>query len=223
MINIFIGYDPKEAVVYHTCVNSIIRFALQPVSIIPLAIKLITDYTETHTDGSNDFTYLRFLVPYLTNFKGHAIFIDGDMIVREDITNLWDLKSNSYAVNVVKHNYKTKSKEKYLGFKNDDYPCKNWSSVMIWNCEHPKNKILTPNFVQQHSGEFLHRFQWLDGNNIGDLPLEWNWLPDEYGANINAKLLHYTLGSPCFPGYKDTPMSNEWLKEKEFMEYFKKC
>lgn len=221
MINIFIGYDPKEAVVYHTCVNSIIRHSSQPISIVPLALNLVNDYTETHTDGSNNFTYLRFLVPYLSNFKGHAIFIDGDMILKEDLSNLWNLRNDSYAVQVVKHDYKTTVKEKYLGFKNEDYPRKNWSSVIIWNCEHPKNKILTPNFVKESTGAQLHRFTWLLNNEIGDLPIGWNWLPDELGENQNAKLLHYTLGAPCFNKFFNTPMAEQWYKEKQFMEFFK--
>lgn len=219
MINIFIGYDPKEAVVYHTCVNSIIRMSTCPVSIVPLALNLVGDYTETHNDSSNNFTYLRFLVPYLSNFKGHAIFIDGDMIVRDGIENLWNLRDSSYAVQVVKHNYKTIAKEKYLGFKNEDYPRKNWSSVIIWNCEHQKNKILTTKFIQESSGAQLHRFSWLSDEDIGDLPIEWNWLPDELGVNIEAKLLHYTLGSPCFNN--TTTMATEWIKEKKLMDFFK--
>lgn len=219
MINIFIGYDPKEAVVYHTCVNSIIRMSTCPVSIVPLALNLVGDYTETHNDSSNNFTYLRFLVPYLSNFKGHAIFIDGDMIVRDGIENLWNLRDSSYAVQVVKHNYKTIAKEKYLGFKNEDYPRKNWSSVIIWNCEHQKNKILTTKFIQESSGAQLHRFSWLSDDDIGNLPIEWNWLPDELGVNIEAKLLHYTLGSPCFNN--TTTMATEWIKEKKLMDFFK--
>ena len=114
-IPIFIGYDPREAVAYHTCANSIIRHASQPVAIVPLALNLFEDYTETHTDGSNQFIYARFLVPHLMSYTGHAIFIDGDMIVRTDIAELWDLKDCSKDVQVVKHDYKTKMAEKYLG------------------------------------------------------------------------------------------------------------
>jgi hypothetical protein len=86
-IPIFVGYDPREAIAYHTCVNSIIRNSSQPVAIVPVALNLFQDYAETHTDGSNHFIYTRFLVPYLCDFAGHAIFIDGDMIVRGDIAH----------------------------------------------------------------------------------------------------------------------------------------
>jgi lipopolysaccharide biosynthesis glycosyltransferase len=218
-IPIFIGYDPREAVAYHTCANSIIRHASKPVAIIPLALNLIEDYTETHTDGSNQFIYSRFLVPHLMDYTGHAIFIDGDMIVRSDIVELWQWRQKQYDVQVVKHNYETRMTEKYLGSKNENYPRKNWSSVIIWNCESPANKRLTPEFVQRSTGAELHRFTWIRDEQIGDLPAEWNWLPDEYGPNINADLLHYTLGAPCFHDFATTPMADEWHKEHMLADY----
>ena len=218
-IPIFIGYDPREAIAYHTCVNSIIRHASQPVAITPMSLNLFQDYKETHTDGSNQFIYTRFLVPHLMGFQGWAIFIDGDMILREDIVNLWNLRQPDKDVMVVKHNYKTRMPVKYLDSKNEDYPRKNWSSVILWNCNSPHNQQLTPEFVQQSSGSFLHRFSWLDDTAIGELPPEWNWLPDEYGVNFNAKLLHYTLGTPCFEEFADTPQAEEWHRERILTEY----
>jgi lipopolysaccharide biosynthesis glycosyltransferase len=218
-IPIFVGYDPREAVAYHTCANSIIRHASKPVAIIPLALNLFEDYKETHTDGSNHFIYSRFLVPHLMNFEGHAIFIDGDMIVRDDIVKLWDLREFSKDVQVVKHDYKTRMKEKYLGAKNEDYPRKNWSSVILWNCSSYPNRKLTPDFIQRSTGAELHRFTWLDDSRIGELPREWNWLPDEYGPNPDAKLLHYTLGTPCFHEFADTPQGDEWHHEHMLTDY----
>ena len=219
LIPIFIGYDPREAVAYHVCANSIIRHASRPVSIIPLALNLFKDYTETHTDGSNQFIYSRFLVPHLMDYTGHAIFIDGDMIVRSDIAELWEQRQKHYDVQVVKHNYETCMTEKYLGAKNENYPRKNWSSVIIWNCESTANKRLTPEFVQQSTGAELHRFTWIRDEQIGDLPAEWNWLPDEYGPNLNADLLHYTLGAPCFHDFATTPMADEWHRERMLADY----
>ena len=221
MINIFVGYDTKETIAYHVCTNSIIRNATVPVSINPLSLNLLKEYTETHTDGSNQFVYTRFLVPHLMNYQGCAIFIDGDMVLQEDITNLYKLFDSKYAVQVVKHNYKTKMSTKYLGAKNEDYPRKNWSSVVLWNCAHPKNKTLTPAFVQTASGSQLHRFTWLDDSDIGELPIEWNWLADEYGENPNTKLIHYTLGTPCFEEFADTPMSEHWHTELKLAGFFK--
>ena len=221
MITIFIGYDAKETIAYHVCVNSIIRQSTQPLNIVPLSINLLSDYKETHTDASNQFAYTRFLIPYLMDYNGYAIFIDGDMILQEDITNLYKLFDSSYAVQVVKHDYKTKRSTKYLGAKNEDYPRKNWSSVVLWNCAHPKNKMLTTDFVQTASGSQLHRFTWLDDTDIGTLPVEWNWLADEYGENQNAKLIHYTLGTPCFEEFANVPMSELWHAELKLARFFK--
>lgn len=220
-IPIFVGYDPREAVAYHTCANSIIRHASKPVAIIPLALNLFEDYKETHTDGSNQFIYSRFLVPHLMEYKGKAIFIDGDMIVRDDIVKLWNLTNGHLAwdVAVVKHDYKTKLTEKYLGAKNEDYPRKNWSSVIIWNCPTYPNRKLTPEFIQKSTGAELHRFTWIDDNRILELPREWNWLPDEFGPNTDAKLLHYTLGTPCFHEFATTPQGEEWHREHMLADY----
>lgn len=220
MIKIFIGYDSRETIAFHVCNNSIVRHALNPVSITPLSLQGLSSlYTELHTDGSNAFTYTRFLVPHLSDYKGWAIFIDGDMILRDDITNLWNLRDDSKAVMVVKHDYKTTVSEKYLKFKNENYPRKNWSSVMLWNCGHPANSILTPEFIQNASGADVHRFTWLSDNLIGDLPLEWNWLVDEFGVNDSAKLIHFTLGAPCFNQFAETHMASEWHLERKYTEY----
>jgi lipopolysaccharide biosynthesis glycosyltransferase len=218
-IPIFVGYDPREAIAFHTCVNSIVRHASQPVAIVPLALTLLQDYTETHGDNSNHFVYTRFLVPHLMNYSGWAIFIDGDMIVRDDIAQLWELRDPSKDVMVVKHDYKTRMTKKYLGHKNQDYPRKNWSSVILWNCSNPVNGQLTPEFVQTSTGAYLHRFAWIDNERIGALPIEWNWLPDEFGPNPDAKLLHYTLGTPSFHEFADTPQSEEWHRERILTEY----
>ena len=219
-IPVFVGYDPREAIAYHTCVNSIIRNSSRPVAIVPVALNLFKEYSETHTDGSNHFIYTRFLVPYLMDYQGWAIFIDGDMIVRGDIAELWDLKQYTKDVMVVKHDYKTRMTEKYLGSPNEDYPRKNWSSVILWNCNALRNRILTPEFVQQSTGAFLHRFSWIADDRLGELPAEWNWLDVEYEYNPLAKLVHYTLGTPCFHEFADQgDFSDEWHRERIFTEY----
>lgn len=218
-IPIFIGYDPREAIAYHVCANSIIRHASVPVAIVPLSLNLLEDYKETHTDGSNHFIYSRFLVPHLMEYQGWAIFMDGDMIVRDDILKLWNLRQGDKDVMVVKHDYKTKMTEKYLGAKNEDYPRKNWSSVILWNCGTFPNKKVTPEFVMNSTGAELHRFTWIADERIGELPREWNWLPDEYGANDGAKLLHHTLGTPCFHEFANAPMADDWHRERILTEY----
>lgn len=210
MIRLFIGYDPREAVAYHTFCQSVLEKATLPVAFTPLALNSLAGYTETHRDGSNTFIYSRFLTPYLCGFDGWALFADGDMICTTDIAELWALRDPRYAVQVVKHDYQTKATQKYLGNKNENYPRKNWSSVMLFNCDHPKHRVLTPEFLQRQTGRFLHRFEWLADHEIGELPRTWNWLTTEYEDNRQAQLLHYTLGTPCFADYRNAPMADEW-------------
>jgi hypothetical protein len=219
MIRVFVGYDPREAVVHHVCVNSLIRRSSRPIAVTPLALNNLSNYAETHGDGSNNFIYSRFLVPHLCEHRGWAIYIDGDMLLREDIAQLWAMRDPDKAVLCVHHDYKTKTQAKYLGSRNTDYPRKNWSSVVLWNCGHEANRGVTPEFVMRSTGAQLHRFTWLDDSLIGRLPIEWNWLPDEFGPNENAKLLHWTLGAPCFHEYADVAMAAEWHRERQLTDY----
>ena len=212
---IFVGHDPREAVAYHVFCESVIRHSSTPIRFVPLALSLLRDYSETHTDGSNAFIYSRFLVPHLMEHQGWALFCDGDMIVRDDINKLWNMRDDAYAVQVVKHDYKTKSKRKYLGTSmetiNPDYPRKNWSSVILWNCGHPSNRVLTPSYVMGAAGSQVHRFQHLSDDEIGALPAEWNWLVGEYEHKPDAKLAHYTLGVPGIKAYEGCDHGKEWL------------
>jgi lipopolysaccharide biosynthesis glycosyltransferase len=221
MLKIFVGFDGKvEPVAYHTFCQSVIEKASIPVSFTPLALNTLSDYKETHTDGSNAFIYSRFLVPYLCGFKGMALFVDGDMICRTDIAEiLWEHDQDE-AVKVVKHYYQTKHPIKYLGSKNEDYPKKNWSSVMLWNCSHHLNKQLTPKFVMENQGKYLHRFEWLKHEDqVGKLDAAWNWLETEYEYNPDAKLIHHTLGTPCFKDYQSTDYAQEWWETYQRMIY----
>ena len=214
-VKIYIGFDQREAVAYHTFVQSLIENASIPLDITPLAVRNLKGYEEKHEDKSNDFVYSRFLTPFLNDFKGWAIFADGDMICQADIKELLDLRDDSKALQVVKHDYKTKAYQKYLGNINQDYPRKNWSSVILWNCAHPKHKILTPDFIANQPGKYLHRFSWLEDSEIGELPKEWNLLATEYPNNEQANIIHYTLGTPCFKDYRNTEMSDIWLKKHD--------
>ena len=210
MIRVVVGYDVREAVAYHTFCQSVLEMTSRPIAFTPLVLNSLSDYSEQHTDGSNAFIYSRFMTPFLFDYSGWAIFADGDMICKDDIAKLWSLRDSTKAVMCVKHDYKTKAVKKYLGNKNEDYPRKNWSSLVLWNCGHPDNKILTPEFIAERTGAYLHRFTWLSDSSIGEIPLEWNWLVGEYEDNDSASLLHYTLGTPCFKDYSDSPMSNHW-------------
>lgn len=199
MINVFVGYDLECPLSYHVCCESIIQNTTQPVRITPV-------FTDAR-DGSNSSVYARFLVPHMMGYEDHAIYIDGDTIVEGDLTELWERRSNFYDVSVVKHNYVTKEHVKYRGNPNEDYPRKNWSSVMIFNCKQCTK--LTPDFVNTQTGEYLHRFGWT--HKVGLLPYEWNWLVEEY-PDVEAKLYHFTLGIPL---YRNTPIDHIWNKYAE--------
>lgn len=209
MIPIYVGFDQREAVAYHTFCQSVLEKASEPVQFIPLTKNVLNGF-DGQRDGSNEFIYSRFLVPYLQGFQGHAIFADGDMICRADIAELWALRDPYKAVQVVKHDYTTKHPVKYLGAKNQDYPRKNWSSLILWNCGHFTNHKLMPQEVQAMTGAALHRFQWLPDDRIGEIDKAWNHLVIEYPENPEAKILHYTLGTPCFPEYSRCPQSRDW-------------
>lgn len=214
MIRLFTGFDQREAVGWHAFAQSVIENASEPVALIPIGAKMDLNLMR---DGSNAFTYARFGIPYLCDFEGSAIFVDGaDMIAREDIAELWKLRDPRFAVQVVKHDYATKFPRKYLGTPmecdNRDYPRKNWSSVIIWNCAHPRNKILYPEFIHEATGEYLHRFSWLNDDEISELPSLWNWLADEYGPEPGAKLLHFTAGVPSIPAHNAVAHAGDWMR-----------
>jgi lipopolysaccharide biosynthesis glycosyltransferase len=193
----------------------VIQHASEPVTFTPLALRLLKDYDEVHSDGSNAFIYSRFLVPHLQSYKGWAIFADGDMLCRADIAELWAMRDDSYGVMVARHQYKTKHKLKYVGTDmqcpNVDYPRKQWSSVMLINCQYPENRILTPAYVMAGSGRELHRFEHLRDEDIGSIPLAWNHLVGEQEYDPDAKLVHFTLGVPAIQAYAHCDYAKEWF------------
>lgn len=212
MIRVFVGFDPREAVCYHVFCHSVARRTRRVVGFTPLKAEPLPGF-EGRRDGSNDFIYSRFLVPTLCDFKGWAIYADGDMVCLADIEELWRLRDDRFAVMVAKHDYKTKQSVKYTGAANRDYPRKNWSSLILWNGSHPANRALTQAQVAAASGAWLHGFKWLDDELIGSIPLEWNWIDTELPYNPEAKLVHYSLGAACFPGYEKTDHAHLWIAE----------
>jgi lipopolysaccharide biosynthesis glycosyltransferase len=221
MIQVYAGFDEREAVGYHTFCASVIEHCTEPVSISPLNLKALQKvYHGGQRDGTNAFIYSRFLIPYLQKFSGWALFVDGaDMIVKDDLAKLWAMRDPYKAVQVVKHDYKTKHPRKYIGTSmespNEDYPCKNWSSVMLINCQHYGWRHITPSLIETVPGSHLHRFQFLEDRYVGELPAGWNHLADEMGQNDDAKLLHWTAGIPAWAHYKDAPHAVDWFHAHE--------
>ena len=212
VIPIHVGFDSREAAAYHVFCQSVIDYASQPVAFIPLHRGMLDNF-DGQRDGTNAFIFSRFLVPHLMGYTGWALFVDGDMVVTEDIVKLWDQRDEYFAAQVVQHDYYTNHARKYIGtpLENDniDYPCKNWSSVILWNCGHPSNRILTRKFIEEATGRYLHRFEWLSRDEIGVLPQEWNQLVGEY-PNRKSSLYHYTLGVPGISYYEDSDGANYW-------------
>lgn len=154
MIRIFAGYDPNEAAGYATFCHSVITRASQPVSITPIIKNQFPEWQrEGENNGATEFSFARFLVPYLCGYRGHAIFMDGaDMLCLGDIAELWAMRDHSKAVQVVQHPEYDPQAVKMWGQENRAYPRKNWSSVMIMNCEYHHSHLLTPENVATKPG-----------------------------------------------------------------------
>lgn len=217
MLRIFIGYDPAETVAYHVLCHSILKRSSIPVSFTPINKRNIAEFNRGKEDGSTEFSFSRFLTPYLAGYTGQALFMDCDMLVRCDIAEILEECDLWHDVFVVKHDYTPKRKTKFLGNDQHVYPRKNWSSVMLFNCFSSACKRLTPQAVNQKSGKYLHQFEWCEGKRIGELPAEWNHLVGEYLGNPGAKIVHFTLGTPCFKGYENQEYASEWFAELEDM------
>ena len=221
MLQVFIGYDPNEAVAYHTLAHSILRRASIPVSIAPLArTQLQGVYTrERGPTEATEFSLTRFLVPWLSGYRGWSLFMDCDMLCRVDIAALAaeTERQADKAVLVCRHDYVPKTARKFLDQVQTRYVRKNWSSVMLLNNE--RCRALTPDNVNTAPGLDLHRFAWLRDEEIGSLPLEWNWLVGEYGYNPAAKIVHFTLGGPYFDASRGCDYAEEWFAEFEALRH----
>ena len=211
MINVFIGFDEGEKVSYHILSESIRRQSSVPVSITPLCLSNIPEFKrELQPNQSTEFAFSRFLVPYLSDYKGWSLFLDSDMMFRDDIKNLWDMIDKDKSIMCCKHDYVPKQNVKFRGAKNEAFPKKNWSSFMLMN--NHRCKMLSKEYVETATGLELHQFKWTHEENVGELPLEWNWLVGEYDYNKNAKNVHWTLGGPYFKDYAKSDYADEWFR-----------
>jgi lipopolysaccharide biosynthesis glycosyltransferase len=218
VIRLFVGYDPNEAAGYHTFCHSVITRASEPVSITPIIRNQFPEWKRENDNGATEFSYSRFLVPYLCSYRGHAIFVDGsDMLCLGDIADLWALRDYSKSVQVVQHPGYQPEAVKMWGQKNESYPRKNWSSVMIMNCDYHHCHELTPENVATKSGAWLHRFEWTTENRIGELPPEWNVLVGHQDT-AKAQLLHFTNGLPEIHPI-DGIADDVWHYERECMNH----
>ena len=223
MIRVFIGYDDREAVAYNVLSHSIQRLASEPVTIAPLRLTQLKGILtrERHPLQSTDFSFSRFLTPYLSGYEGWSVFMDCDMVMLDDIAQLWGLRGDRYAVMVVKHVHVPRETVKFLGEPQSKYEKKNWSSVMLMN--NARCRALTPEYVNKASGLELHQFKWLESEDlIGALPGRWNHLVGYDLPRREVSLVHYTLGGPYFEEYRDCEYGEEWRAERDAMLHVKK-
>jgi lipopolysaccharide biosynthesis glycosyltransferase len=235
MLNIYIGYDHRENIAYKVCEYSIKCRTSYPISISPLNHRELRKkglfkrpwYIESDTGiwkdaidnkpFSTEFSHTRFLVPHLNSHKGWALFMDCDMIFQSNIDELISKLDNQYAVMVVKHNHRPKEMVKMDDMPQANYYRKNWSSFVLWNCSHPSNKIITPDFVSFAKGSDLHGFTWLKEHEIGHLGFEYNWIEGISPAMERPKVIHYTLGGPWFDNCQDVMYADKWLNEYKML------
>lgn len=227
---VFIGYDHREELAYRVCVQSLlahssIRIALTKLDLSRLRYDGVYHRTYTVKNGqavddgdgrpfSTNFAFSRFLVPFLCDYKGWAIFVDCDFLFTADIASLLPLLDESKAVMVVKHDYAPADGVKMTGQSQTAYPRKNWSSFIAWNCSHPSNQNASPHNVNTRAGQWLHGFSWLRDYDIGELPKTWNWLSDvDAPLDELPKAIHFTLGTPDMKGHENSPYADLWRQE----------
>lgn len=217
-MKVYIGWDSREIDAFNVCCHSLLAHAPAKPVVLPLKQSELREkgayQRKSNEPASTEFTYTRFFVPYLCGYDGWAMFVDCDFLFMEDINKLFSLRDDRYAVMCVKHDYVPKQKIKMDGRAQVPYPRKNWSSLILWNNQHPANKKLEPQLLNSATGDYLHRFQWLKDKEIGELPVDWNWLVGEYGlAKKTPAALHYTNGGPWFKECAKVDYADLWLKE----------
>jgi lipopolysaccharide biosynthesis glycosyltransferase len=223
-LTIYIGWDSREKLNFDICAYSIMKHASIPVQIVALKQKTLRKaglyWRHPDEKAATEFSLTRFLSPYLNQYKGWAVFMDCDMIITRDVAEIASHYEAQYAVKVVKHDYTPKHDVKMDGKAQHPYPRKNWSSFILWNCEHAAIKSLRPDYVSSTkvTPADLHRFSWLPDANIGALPIEYNFLVGDYDKSPNLPFnIHHTNGSPMFPGYEDADYADVWNQYKEEM------
>lgn len=209
-IRVYIGYDRREDIAYKVCQESIYRSSPN-VRIIPLIQDLLRIngmYCRAHDAlASTDFSLTRFCIPQLED-KGWVMYCDCDFLFTRDLHELFNLIDDAKAVMVVPHDYTPSETLKMDDQQQTIYYRKNWSSLILFNCAHPANRNIP---VNDETPAFLHRFGWLNDNDIGHLPLDWNFLVGVYEKpELVPAGIHFTNGGPWLDKYKDCDYAVLW-------------
>ena len=221
-LRVYVGWDSREDIAYQVCKQSILDHASVPVKVIPLKqddLRKKGIYTRSVDQlASTEFTFTRFLVPYLAGYTGWALFIDCDFVFLDDVKKIFDQADDKYAIMCAQHDYTPKEGTKMDGQVQHVYPRKNWSSMMLINCGSYTNGVLTKELVNNETktGAYFHRFSWVPDAEVGELSHEWNWLVGWYNQPKDGKpkALHYTEGGPWFKEYENCEYALEWYKAK---------
>ena len=212
---IYVGHDSREQQAFDVCKHSLLMRT--DVKVEKLSSLDIHEYSRPQEKNqSTDFTYTRFLVPYLMGFEGWALFCDCDFLFISNPSSILIENENlkNYPVSVCKHpQYIPNSKIKMDGIEQHSMWRKNWASLILFNCGHPSNKILMPEYVNTAVGRDMHQFSWLNDFEIGSIPLNWNVLDDYYLIDY-PRAIHYTDGGPWFENYQNTTYSDMWKSER---------
>lgn len=224
-LRVFIGWDPREPEAYDVAAFSLRRRASRPVEVAPLKQDDLREaglyWRDVDPLASTAFTYTRFLTPALAGYQGRALYCDSDFLWLADVAKLFALAEEpDRAVWCVQHDHRPREATKMDGVAQTTYPRKNWSSLMLFDCGHPSTRRLSPEVVNTQSGAFLHRMQWAADEEIGDLPVSWNWLegwnaPPERGT---PNVVHYTRGGPWFDAWRNVDYADLWLAERALMD-----
>jgi len=194
-LQIYIGYDHRQAVSYNILQFSLFRHSSKPLALSPLVLPQLPITRQ----GLTPFTYSRFLVPWLNGFQGWAVFLDIDFLCLADIAELFALCDDRYAAMVSKNEKKFE-----------------WASMIMFNCAHPANRVLTPDYIEDPQRcRFPHTMDWLSEDLVGDLPREWNHLVGYDRPRNDAKLVHYTQGMPIFEETSGSEYADQWKLEHQ--------
>lgn len=224
-LQVFLGWDGAQTRAWNIARSSLMAHSLTPVEahrVTMTALRGLYQRPTSMHDGrlwddisdapmSTGHAIARFFVPHLTARDGWALFTDGDVLFRKDVAELFALADSRFAIQVVQHQHEPIETTKMDGQVQTRYARKNWSSVMLWNLEHPAHDALTMSMLNTVPGRDLHRFCWLDDDLIGSLPAEWNWLVGHSSALIDPAIVHFTDGLPDQPGYESAPFADEWF------------